>query len=78
MRDLMQIAYEASKSSEGDVNRQAILFADALLEELKKLKGTDISPYLNCKFDVIRMCYVLELAIPTSANIFNTVGCDGE
>ena len=72
MKDICEIANEARENgrSEKEVTE---LFAEGLLTELKKLKGTDISPYLSCKFDVVHRNYIIKLTIPTTANIFNAI-----
>lgn len=75
MKDLLSMAYEIHEK--GQTERGAMeAFAEEFLEELKKLKGTDISPYLSCQLDVVHMNYIVKLTIPTTANIFNTCGSD--
>ena len=77
MKDLMQIANEANEQGKNE-REVTELFATKLLDELKKMKGTDISPYLSCEFDIIRKQYVVTLKLPVTANIFNTIGSDSK
>lgn len=71
MKDLMKMANEANEKARSK-KEETELFTDSLLEELKKMKGTDISPYLSCEYDVIHRQYVVTLRIPSSADVFNT------
>lgn len=77
MKDIMQIANEANEKGRNE-KEKIELFADGFLAELKKLKGTDISPYLSCEFDVIRRQYVVSIKLPVSSDIFDSVKSDSE
>ena len=72
MEDICKLADEAREKSRNE-REQIELFAEGLLDELKKLKCTDISPYLSCNLDVIHRNYIIKLTIPTTANIFNAI-----
>lgn len=71
MKDLIAIANEAKENSKNE-KEEIRVFAEKFLDELKEMKGTDISPYLSCSLDVIHCNYVVKLTIPTTANIFNS------
>ena len=67
IRDLMEMSYEAKQKASGGRQHHEI-FSDMLLEELGKLKGTDISPYLSVHFDVIKHNYDVHLRFPVRVN----------
>lgn len=77
LKDILEIANEAFEKGKNERQRTE-LFAEGLLHELKRVKGTDISPYLSCEFDTIRRQYVITLRFPTTANIFNAGSCNGK
>ncbi len=65
MRDLVEMAYEASKQAKNK-KEQMELFTEMFLGELGKMKGADIAPHLSCVFDVLKQEYVVNLTFPVS------------
>lgn len=59
----MEMSYEAKQKAIGGREHHEI-FSEMLLEELRKMKGTDISPYLSVSFDVIKHNYDVHLRFP--------------
>lgn len=77
MRDILEITNEANEKGK-DEKQITNLFAEYLLDELRKMKGTDISQYLSCELDIIKQQYVITLKLPIAADIFNSVGSESK
>lgn len=75
MKDIMQISYETRQIARTPLEHQT-LFAEMLLAELGKMKGTDIAPHLSCTFDVIRREYKVVLSFPARLNEVDSVKGD--
>lgn len=71
MKDLIEMAYEATKISKSK-KKQSEIFAELFMEELKKIKGAELAPHLHCVFDIIKQEYVVTLTFPVSLDKFQS------
>lgn len=78
MKDITALCYELRKKNKGEYDYRKEVFkelCDMISEENKK--GTDLSPYLEVKFNLLKMKYEITLELPP-ASFFNSGVSDGK
>ena len=80
MRNIMEMGHELYEK----VNEDNLLYQEEFFKALTKeiheeiQKGTDLSPYLSVKFNVLKRTYEIKLELSPAANFFDSRSSNGK